>query len=51
MYPMHLQLTNQVVVETAYAPFINTPYAAQLTRILHALKYKKQPFAAKIYAL
>lgn len=44
---MHLQFAHQVVLEVAYSPFINTPYAAQLIRILHALKYKKQPFAAK----
>ena len=47
IHPMRLQLTNQVIVEAAYAPFNNTAYSAQLIRILHALKYKKQPFAAK----
>ena len=48
MHPLRLQLDKKIVVQTAYAPFNNTPYAAQLIRILHALKYKKQPFAAKI---
>jgi ComF family protein len=47
-HPMQLQLEQQVVLEAAYAPFINIPYAAQLIRVLHALKYMKQLFAAKV---
>ena len=48
IHPMHLQFAPQVVLEVAYSPFINSPYAAQLIRVLHALKYKKQLFAAKV---
>ena len=48
IHPMHLQFAHQVVLEVAYSPFINSPYAAQLIRVLHALKYMKQPFAAKV---
>ena len=48
IHPMHLQFAPQVVLEVAYSPFINSPYAAQLIQVLHALKYKKQLFAAKV---
>ena len=48
IHPMHLQFAHQVILEVAYSPFINSPYAAQLIRVLHALKYMKQPFAAKV---
>ena len=48
IHHIRLQLENKIVVETAYAPFINTPYAAQLIRISYPLKYKKQLFTAKI---